>query len=62
MLVLSRKTDESIQIGNDIVVRILAINGDRVSVGIEAPKEIPILRSEILERPARADRQEPEAA
>ena len=50
MLVLSRKTDESIHSGRDIVVTIHAIKGNRVVLAIEAPEDVKILRSEILER------------
>lgn len=48
MLVLSRKAEEVIYIGNDIKIRILDIRGDIVSIGIEAPKSIEILRSELI--------------
>lgn len=47
MLVLSRKKNESIIINDDIKVTIVEIRGDKVRLGIEAPKEIPIHRSEI---------------
>lgn len=50
MLVLSRKRDERILIGTDIEIRIVAIRGDTVRVGIDAPKEIPIHRPEVLLR------------
>lgn len=50
MLVLSRKVDERIKIGDDIVICISKIHSNRVSIAIEAPKELKILRSEI-ERP-----------
>jgi carbon storage regulator len=49
MLVLARRVDESIAIGNSIVVTVLAIEGDRVKLGIAAPKEIPILRQEVYQ-------------
>lgn len=48
MLVLSRRTTEKIAIGDNITVKILAIEGDRVKVGIDAPIGIPILRTELL--------------
>ena len=47
MLVLTRKTDETIVIDERIKVRILQIKGCRVRIGIEAPVEVPIRRSEI---------------
>ena len=47
MLVLGRKTDESLIVGSDIIITILGIEGDRVKVGINAPKHITILRSEV---------------
>jgi carbon storage regulator len=54
MLVLGRKTDESLLVGSDIVITILGIEGDRVKVGINAPKHITILRSEVRDRQLRA--------
>ena len=54
MLVLSRHRDESIMIGDDIVVTIVDIRGDKVRLGIEAPAEIPVHRQEILEALQRA--------
>lgn len=50
MLVLSRKMDESIIINDNIEVFIIDIVGERVKIGIEAPKEIKILRSEIKDK------------
>jgi len=48
MLVLSRKRRQSIQIGNDIVVTVLESRGGTVRLGIDAPKEIPVHRTELL--------------
>jgi len=50
VLVLSRKVGESIRIGDDIVVMVTAIEGDKVRIGIEGPKEIPIHREELYQR------------
>ncbi len=47
MLVLSRKKNESIIIDGNIVITVVEIRGDKVRLGIEAPKEVPIHRSEI---------------
>lgn len=47
MLVISRKIDERVFIGDNIVVKVLDVRGDRVRFGIEAPKDIEILREEI---------------
>jgi carbon storage regulator len=50
MLVLTRKSDEKITIGDDIVVSVLEIKGAQVKLGIEAPRGIAVHRSEIYER------------
>ncbi|MGB0600520.1 MAG: carbon storage regulator [Rubripirellula sp.] len=44
MLVLTRKPDQRIEIGNDIVLTVVRVRGDRVRIGIEAPPEIRIIR------------------
>ena len=49
MLVLSRQRDESIMIGDDVVVSIVDIRGDKVRLGIKAPTEIPVHRQEVYE-------------
>jgi len=49
MLVLSRQRDESIVIGEEIVVTIVDIRGDKVRLGIEAPTEVPVHRREVFE-------------
>lgn len=49
MLVLSRQRDESIIIGDNIVVTIVDIRGDKVRLGIQAPTEVPVHRREVFE-------------
>lgn len=49
MLVLSRQRDESIMIGDNIVITIVDIRGDKVRLGIDAPTEIPVHRREVYE-------------
>jgi carbon storage regulator len=49
MLVLSRQRDESIIIGDNVVVTVVDIRGDKVRLGIEAPKEVPVHRQEVYE-------------
>jgi carbon storage regulator len=50
MLVLERRRDERIMIGDDITIRVVEIRGDKVRLGIEAPKEIRVDREEIRRR------------
>ncbi len=49
MLVLSRKANETIKIGDDIELRVLEVKGDTVRIGIEAPKTVDILRGELIQ-------------
>ena len=53
MLVLSRKRDEKIHIGDNIVITVVEIKGDKVRLGIEAPKEIVVHRQEVYDAIAR---------
>ena len=50
MLVLTRKIDEAIMLGDNVKVTVLGIDGDRVRLGIEAPKSLRIFRMELLEQ------------
>jgi carbon storage regulator len=47
MLVLTRKTNQSIMIGDDIEVSVLAIMGEKVRIGISAPRDVPVFRQEV---------------
>ena len=49
MLVLSRKKNESIVINNDITIVVVEIRGDKVRLGVEAPREVPVHRREVFE-------------
>lgn len=53
MLVLSRYRDESIRIGDDIVITVIDIRGDKVRLGIEAPNNVPVHRQEVYDAIAR---------
>jgi carbon storage regulator len=54
VLVLTRKTEESILIGDNIEIRVLGVSGDKVRIGIEAPREVEIFRKEISDQEAPA--------
>lgn len=49
MLILSRKIDEKIKIGEDITLTIIEIRGDQVKIGVEAPKNVKVFRQEVFE-------------
>jgi carbon storage regulator len=49
MLVLSRKKNESIVINNDITIVVVEIRGDKVRLGVEAPREVPVHRREVYD-------------
>jgi carbon storage regulator len=63
MLVLSRKKNESIVINNDITIVVVEIRGDKVRLGVEAPKEVPVHRREVYEAIKRSEQtaREPDA-
>ena len=50
MLVLSRKAEQSLLLGDDIIVTVLGIEGDRVKLGIEAPRSVAVLRQEVYQQ------------
>ena len=57
MLVLSRQRDESIIIGDNVVITVVDVRGDKVKLGIDAPKEISVHRREVYEAIQRENRQ-----
>jgi carbon storage regulator len=61
MLVLSRKKNESIIINDDITIVVVEIRGDKVRLGVEAPKEVPVHRNEVYEA-IRRNQQQPDSA
>jgi len=50
MLVLSRKEGEEVLVGDNVIVRIVRVRGDRVTIGFEAPKDVIIKRTELLSK------------
>jgi carbon storage regulator len=67
MLVLTRKSNQSIMIGDDIEVSVLAIMGEKVRIGIEAPRSVPVFRKEVYveiqqDRESGADKEEVDEA
>jgi len=61
MLVLSRKKNESIIINDDITIVVVEIRGDKVRLGVEAPKEVPVHRNEVYEAIRRNQQSSPPA-
>jgi carbon storage regulator len=53
MLILTRRTGESLRIGDDVEVTVMAVNGSQVRIGIKAPRNIAVDREEIAERKQR---------
>lgn len=62
MLVLSRQTGQSIQIGSEITITVIDVVGDKVKIGIDAPKAIPVHRQEVAELIAKREVTEPNPA
>lgn len=54
MLVLTRRSGEAVHIGDDIVVRVLGVNGGQVRLGFDVPKKINVVREELLKKEAKA--------
>ena len=61
MLVLTRRLNEVIQLGDDIQITVVAIDADRVKIGIEAPRSTKIYRKELLEDVMRANKEAAQA-
>jgi carbon storage regulator len=61
MLVLSRKKNESIVINDDITIVVVEIRGDKVRLGVEAPKEVPVHRREVYDAIKRAENEQSES-
>lgn len=56
MLVLSRKKEQSIMIGDDVEIMVLGVSGDKVRLGITAPRDVDVFRKEVIdERGARVE-------
>lgn len=49
MLILSRKIDQKIKIGDDITITLIEVHGDQVKIGVEAPKNVKVFRQEVFE-------------
>jgi carbon storage regulator len=62
VLVLTRKANESIQLGDDIIITVVAIDADRVKIGIDAPRNLKIFRKELLTETAGINKEAAEAA
>jgi carbon storage regulator len=56
VLVLTRRTEESVVIGDNIIVTVLGVEGEKVKLGIDAPREVTILRRELLDAIAQQNR------
>jgi carbon storage regulator len=61
MLVLSRKQTERVRLGESVVLTIVRLSGDKVRVGIEAPPEVVVLRSELKPRDSERGGKEPDS-
>lgn len=51
MLILTRKKDETMVVGHDVTVKVLGVSGNQVKIGIEAPRDVSIMRDELLDDP-----------
>ncbi|WP_303820130.1 carbon storage regulator CsrA [Actinobacillus minor] len=60
MLILTRKTGESLFVGDDVEITVLSVRGNQVKLGVNAPKEISVHRQEIYQRIKKAEENPPE--
>lgn len=60
MLILTRKTGESLFVGDDVEITVLSVRGNQVKLGVNAPKEISVHRQEIYQRIKKAEENTPE--
>jgi carbon storage regulator len=60
MLILTRRTGETVMIGNDVTLTVLGVKGNQVRIGINAPKSVPVHREEIYERIKREQQGDPD--
>lgn len=57
MLVLTRRIDEAILIGDDISIKVVSVAGDKVRIGIDAPRDVRVLRAETVEQTIEQNRE-----
>jgi carbon storage regulator len=60
MLILTRKVNETVMIGNDVTITVLSVNGSQVRIGVSAPKNVAVHREEIYDRIKREQPSSPE--
>ena len=53
MLILTRRVGEAVQVGDNVIVRVLGVKGGQVRIGFEVPKEVAVMRTELLGKPAK---------
>ena len=53
MLILTRRVGEAVQVGDNVIVRILDVKGGQVRIGFEVPKEVAVMRTELLGKPSK---------
>jgi carbon storage regulator len=59
MLILTRKTGESLMVGNEITVTVMGVKGNQVRIGIDAPKDVEVHRQEVFDRIRQEKAEEP---